>query len=248
MSEGLFTCVVVGVTGDGKSTTCNTMVGQEVFDTSVGLESATAECMHHDYLYLGPEVREMRVVDTIGLHDTGLPQETVMERFSTFAELVPCGINLFLFIVRWGRFKPEHEAAFDAFVANCGEAALSNTLLIFTSCALTDEAFAAHIDKVPASLRRLLPKLASAPIGIDSLKNPSAARASIHAAIDEAAAALKGVRYSNEALAEARACYDVKQEDERSAFAAAVADWRKGSGPIVVERESCARSSDTGAA
>ena len=44
-------------------------------------------------------------------------------------------------------------------------------------------------------------------------------------------------RYSNEALAEARLRYDAKREEERQQFAAAVADWRKGSGPVVIERE-----------
>ena len=219
------------------------MVGSDVFDTSGGLGSETSACSHSDYLYLGPSVREMRIVDTIGLHDTDLPQEEVMRRFSAFADLVPCGIDLFLFIVRWGRFKPEHEAAFDAFVANCGEAALGNTLLVFTSCGLSAEALAAQIDShAPPSLRRLLPKLVSTPIGIDSIKDRSAARATLHAAIDLAAAATNGLRYSNEALAEARSRHDAKQEEERAAFAAAVADWRKGSGPVIVERE-CASGS-----
>ena len=82
----------------------------------------------------------------------------------------------------------------------------------------------------------------STPIGIDSIKDRSAARATLHAAIDLAAAATNGLRYSNEALAEARSRHDVKQEEERAAFAAAVADWRKGSGPVIVERE-CASGS-----
>ena len=30
---------------------------------------------------------------------------------------------------------------------------------------------------------------------------------------------------------------DRRREEERAAFAAAVADWRKGSGPVVIERE-----------
>ena len=48
---------------------------------------------------------------------------------------------------------------------------------------------AAQIDShAPPSLRRLLPKLVSTPIGIDSIKDRSAARATLHAAIDLAAA------------------------------------------------------------
>ena len=34
-------CVVVGVTGDGKSTTGNTLCGRDAFETSAGLSSTT---------------------------------------------------------------------------------------------------------------------------------------------------------------------------------------------------------------
>lgn len=244
MADELFTCVTVGVTGDGKSTTCNTLCGQDHFDTSGGLSSETSRSSHLDYLHIGlgvvgaVEPREIRIVDTIGLHDTGLPSEEVLQRFAAFSDLVPCGINMFLFVVRWGRFKPEHEAAFDAFCANCGEAALGNTLLAFSSCSLSPEALATELGKhAPESLRRLLPKLVGPPVGFDSVRDRSGARAILHSAIDAAAIATEGRRYSNAALAEARVRFDAAQEQERAAFAAAVSDWRKGSGPVIVERE-----------
>ena len=34
------------------------------------------------------------------------------------------GIDVFLFVVRWGRFKPEHDEALASFALNCGETAL----------------------------------------------------------------------------------------------------------------------------
>ena len=46
-----------------------------------------------------------------------------------------------------------------------------------------------------------------------------------------------GRRYTNEALDEARAKHAAAEEAERQAFASAVSDWRKGSGPVIVERE-----------
>ena len=37
-----------------------------------------------------------------------------MARFEAFAERAPDGIDAFVFVVRWGRLTPAHEAALDA--------------------------------------------------------------------------------------------------------------------------------------
>ena len=106
----VFAVVLVGVTGEGKSSTGNTLCGREAFEVSGGLCSATAKCAHADYLQLGA-CGITRVIDTLGLQDTDLPASEVMRRFSLFADHTPLGINAFLFVVRWGRFKPEHEVS-----------------------------------------------------------------------------------------------------------------------------------------
>ena len=60
------------------------------------------------------------------------------EVFSAFADDCMDGVDAFLFVVKWGRFKPEHERALDAFASNAGEDALvrclcSRTLMGMTS-------------------------------------------------------------------------------------------------------------------
>lgn len=232
--------VVVGVTGDGKSTTCNTLSSSTSFETSDGFASSTSQVAHTDYLLMDADgVREMRVIDTIGLHDTDLAAAEVMQRFLHFADLVPLGIHCFLFIVKYGRFKPEHEAAFDAFVANVGEDALRHTILVFTGCTVDADELADALEKhAPASLKALLPRLAGPPVGIDNVERPREARDVLHAAVDKAVAKVDGALYTHDALAEAKARHDASREEERAAFAAAVSDWRKrGTGPVEIERE-----------
>lgn len=231
--------VVIGVTGDGKSSTCNTLASSSSFVVSGGFSSETAGVASADYLRVTPEgeLHEMRVVDTIGLHDTGIPAAEVMRRLGEFADLVPSGISCFLFVVRFGRFKPEHEAAFDAFIANIGEAALAHTILVFTGCEMSADELAKALEQhAPQSLRRLLPRLAGPPVGIDNLSRPREGREAMHLAVDAAIKRNGGARYTHAALAEAKARHDAQREEERAAFAAAVADWRKGSGPVVIER------------
>mmetsp|Transcript_27553 Transcript_27553/g.74174 ORF Transcript_27553/g.74174 Transcript_27553/m.74174 type:complete len:253 (-) Transcript_27553:176-934(-) len=240
--------VLVGVTGDGKSSTGNTLSGGSAFEVSAGLASATQESAHVDFMSMHDgEPAFFRVVDTIGLQDTNLPAEEVMQRFSRFAHLTPFGIDAFLFVVRYGRFKPEHEAALSAFVANCGDGALEHTILLFTHCTLSnDDLTAALADSAPPSLRDILPRLGGGVVAVENVTEALAGRERVLRCVAHMRSRNGSARYSNAALAKAQENYDAAKELERAAFASAVADWRKaGSGPVQIVREhqACVRES-----
>jgi hypothetical protein len=224
--------VLAGVTGDGKSSTGNTLVGAPVFDVSGGLCSATQECSHADFM---DGEMATRVVDTVGFCDTSLTHEATLERFRSFGARAPCGIDCFLFVVRWGRFKPEHEAALSSFSRNVSDAALPHTLLCFTHCSLDAAALNAALDSgAPPALRALLGRVGVV-VGVDNNAGGSAGQLSLHAAVERVRAGRGGDRFSNVALDEAQAMHAAADEEERAAFAAAVSDWRKGTGPVLVE-------------
>ena len=88
------TVVLAGVTGDGKSSTGNSVCGRAAFATSGGLRSETRAHAVADYRHGGAF---WRVIDTIGLEDTCLPQLEVLRRFSLFADDCPDGVDAFLF-------------------------------------------------------------------------------------------------------------------------------------------------------
>ena len=229
-------CVVVGVTGDGKSTTGNTLCGKDAFETSAGLASATRG--HDIATYtVGSQLNGTlwRIIDTIGFEDSCLPSEEVSRLFSAFSEDCMDGVDAFLFVVKWGRFKPEHERALEAFATNAGAEALRHTLLVFTHCEVDDLDAILKSDKAPKSLReRWLPRLAGA-VGVDNDQR-LVARARLQTALDGLVARLGDARYSHDALREAQKRRDAAREADREAFRAAVLDWRKRDGPLVVER------------
>ena len=226
------TVVLVGVTGDGKSSTGNTLCGSEAFKVSGGLASETQELAHADYLH---RASFWRVIDTVGLQDTGLKQKEVLDRFSAFSNSAAEGIDVFLFVVKWGRFKPEHDEALAAFAMNCGEEALRHTMLVFSHCELEPESLAKELLAAPASLCHWLKRLGGGYVGIDN--RAMEARPRLQGALELLVSSLEGQRYSNEALEAARERLKAMEEEESRAFAAAVAEWRRATGPVVIERE-----------
>ena len=244
--------VLVGVTGSGKSSVGCALAGiADAFGISGGLASATSGAESADYTYVssfrsqpshesngsggtgGSSVRRAyRVIDTIGLQDTSFSSAEVIRRFTAFTSLCPApGVSLFLFVLPFGRFKPEHEAALDAFAASCGEDVLEHTILVFTHCQLSPAELRQHlVTSAPQALRRILPKLAyPTAFPADVVAAPARAQRALRAAVDDACDALCEERYSLHSLQAAREQKEAGQEeDERAAFAAAVADWRKG--------------------
>ncbi|CAE8586130.1 unnamed protein product, partial [Polarella glacialis] len=79
-------------------------------------------------------------------------------------------------------------------------------------------------------------------VGIDNVlggkaDSGSTDRERLQVALERVLAINGGLRYSNEALAEARARCAASDDQERRAFEAAVAEWRQGTGPVTIERD-----------
>lgn len=88
--------LVIGHTGSGKSTLANVLTGTEVFkETGYGV-SETKNFQKGDFEWEGTKYR---VIDTVGIGDTKLSINKVLNRIEEAVHSVPEGINQILFVV-----------------------------------------------------------------------------------------------------------------------------------------------------
>lgn len=160
---------MVGVTGDGKSTAGNTLAGGEKthFKESSKFVSEVQSCQCADG---NSEVGALRIIDTRGLCDTRLANSEALEQFNRFADKAHEGVHVFLFIVRAGRFKPEHDQTLTAFAQNCGQTVLRQTAIVFTHWDGTQAELERSASQCP-ELKRWLSQVGYY-VGVD-LKDPS---------------------------------------------------------------------------
>jgi hypothetical protein len=121
--------VVIGLTGAGKSSTCNTLAGRvnKQFITSSSVTSVTAAASQRDYDFVKAP---WRVVDTPGLGDTNRDRESVRGELTRIAQFAPHGVTGFIVVVPRGRFTGEHEAALRDLEAHFGAHALRRFAVI----------------------------------------------------------------------------------------------------------------------
>lgn len=169
-SEGPVVIVLVGITGEGKSTSGNVLSQDaSAFQTSRRMKSMTSICSFRDFEAGGISYR---VIDSPGLQDTNLSAQELHKRVRQFADLSPNGVDAFLFVVKRGRFRPEHAQAFKAFQEACSPAVLAHTIFLFTCLEEEDndafkDSFRTEVD-IPQSFRDCLEKVGGRVVGVEN--------------------------------------------------------------------------------
>jgi GTP-binding protein EngB required for normal cell division len=109
ISDQVKTILLIGSTGKGKSTLANVLTDTNDFQESDGSTSQTREIQSEEFVKEGINYQ---IIDTVGLGDTKLKKETVLDKIAEAVYLAKDGVGQVLFVIN-DKFNPHETANYD---------------------------------------------------------------------------------------------------------------------------------------
>ncbi|XP_038141233.1 GTPase IMAP family member 7-like [Cyprinodon tularosa] len=121
--------VILGKTGDGKSSVGNTIFGTEQFDISHSFNSGESPCQAKTQHLNG---KEITLIDTPGFFDTKIPEKKLKpEIVRCITECLP-GPHAFLIVIKYGRFSKQENEIFNQITEYFSEEVFKFATIVFT--------------------------------------------------------------------------------------------------------------------